>query len=88
MSAGDLTPGRRLPDDVEPWNVTQPAAYCVRGGVAWVCLPDGTGPCRLDGWTLTEHEDGTITTSPSILDKKPDGDGWHGYLERGVWREV
>ena len=34
--------------------------------------------------TVTEHDDGTITVSPSILDP----DGWHGYLERGVWREV
>lgn len=39
--------------------------------------------------TVTEHEDGTITVSPSILiGPKPDGRGWHGYLERGIWREV
>lgn len=39
---------------------------------------------------VTEHEDGTITVSPSILITSHDAGGdvqWHGYLERGVWRE-
>jgi hypothetical protein len=35
-----------------------------------------------------EEPDGTLTISPSILAVRPDGNGWHGYLERGVWREV
>lgn len=38
--------------------------------------------------TFTEEEDGTLTVSPSILAVRPGGGGWHGYLERGVWREV
>lgn len=43
--------------------------------------PNGNiGSCRTH--TLAEHDDGTITVSPSIL-----GDGYHGWLERGVWRE-
>jgi hypothetical protein len=38
---------------------------------------------------VVEHEDGTITVSPSILVKAGrNGVEWHGYLERGVWREV
>ncbi len=40
---------------------------------------------------VDEHDDGTITVEP-----KPTNSnsilcplcGWHGYLERGVWREV
>lgn len=42
-------------------------------------------------WGMVEHEDGTITISPSIhLHPTPNGSrsGWHGFLERGVWREV
>lgn len=41
---------------------------------------------NLSSHQVTEHEDGTITVSPSILcgDSKVE---WHGYLERGVWRE-
>jgi hypothetical protein len=41
---------------------------------------------------VTEHEDGTITVSPSILVKGPwgpdraDHEWYHGFLERGVWR--
>jgi hypothetical protein len=35
----------------------------------------------------TEHEDGTITVSPSILVSNPQqGELFHGHLERGVWR--
>ncbi len=39
--------------------------------------------------TFTEHEDGTLTIAASISDKavgSDESDGWHGYLERGVWR--
>ena len=38
---------------------------------------------------IVEHEDGTITVSPSILITGEDNDcmcQWHGFLERGVWR--
>lgn len=53
----------------------------------------GAGVGTLMHHTVREHEDGTATIAP--------GDGssnsvltsgrsvsWHGYLERGVWREV
>lgn len=42
---------------------------------------------NLSRHTVVEHEDGTITVSPSIL-ITGGGRSWHGYLERGVWREV
>ncbi len=38
---------------------------------------------------ITEHEDGTITVSPSILVMGGPGlteELYHGFLERGVWR--
>lgn len=35
---------------------------------------------------VTEHEDGTITVSPSILVSNPQqGELYHGYLTNGVW---
>ena len=42
---------------------------------------------------LVEHEDGTITVSPSIRVFGTDKDGetietWHGYLRAGVWTGV
>ena len=49
-------------------------------GLWWVRPPKG-GAGVLDH-EVVEHEDGTITVSPSIL-----GPEYHGFLERGVWRE-
>ena len=42
----------------------------------------------MTGHKRTEHEDGTVTFSPSILTKDGQGHEWHGYLEKGVWRQV
>lgn len=94
MAVGDTTRGRARPG-VAPWDL-EAGDYCVRQeaadprrSVAWVVTPNGNGPARLDGWELTEHEDGSITVSPSILAEPAGGmPGWHGYLEHGVWREV
>jgi len=45
----------------------------------------------LSNHQVTEHEDGTITVSPSILHhgNTPDWQKveWHGFLEHGIWRE-
>lgn len=47
-------------------------------GVRHVCSPPHT---------FVENDDGTLTVQPSILAVRPGGDGWHGYLEAGAWRE-
>jgi len=56
----------------------------------WFChVPaSGFGTGGLGKHTVVEHEDGTITVSPSILCYGHHDKTWHGYLERGVWREV
>lgn len=55
----------------------------------WMGVPPGTDLLAgLSKHEVTEHEDGTITVSPSILVRDWRGNQWHGYLERGVWREV
>jgi hypothetical protein len=51
-----------------------------------VCCPSGH-VASIRNHTIVEHEDGTITASPSILINWGDAQ-WHGYLEKGVWREV
>jgi hypothetical protein len=43
---------------------------------------------NLSAHHVEEHENGTITVSPSILVDRGKLDEWHGYLERGVWRTV
>lgn len=44
----------------------------------------------LDLHQITEHEDGTISVSPSILHhgRTPAWQprDWHGFLEHGVWK--
>lgn len=56
----------------------------------WFCrVPaPGFGVGGLGKHTVVEHEDGTITVSPSILCDMGNGKVWHGFLERGIWREV
>jgi len=36
---------------------------------------------------VTEHEDGTISVTPSILVSYHTVPEWHGYLTRGIWSE-
>lgn len=83
--------GVRVSDTTALWDLPD-GGYCVRVDertkqrVAWVKTPNGIGPARLDGWELVEHDDGTITVSPSI--DATDGESrWHGFLRAGVWTE-
>lgn len=51
----------------------------------WEARPPGSHVGCLRKHDVVEHEDGTITVSPSIL--IDDGRSqWHGYLQRGVWK--
>ena len=40
-----------------------------------------------DKWDVAEHDDGTLTVSPSILVTKPGDDSFrcHSFLRAGVW---
>lgn len=54
----------------------------------WIKDPAGYIGC-CGKHEVVEHDDGTVTVSPSILSTKSEhGHEWHGYLEHGVWREV
>lgn len=77
--------GKRVRDT----DVFKPGDYGMIGDIWYACTPNGLLG-NLAAHKVTEHEDGTITVSPSILvgfrdQGKP---SWHGYLEYGVWREV
>lgn len=102
MSAGQITQGRRIYPDAEgKLHFTQPGDYGKNSMGQWYArLPsfkeiDGAD-CSIGvqlNHSVVEHEDGTITASPSILWKAEDMPvypeaAWHGFLERGVWREV
>lgn len=87
--------GHRAPDGSE-YHETRPGAYWkqTRNGRAleghrgrdwdWVVhCPDGSHG-SLTHHDVVEHDDGTITVSPSIL--VTGAGSYHGYLERGEWR--
>jgi hypothetical protein len=69
-------------------DLERPGAYGKIGDAWVVCMPTGELAFLNAGHTITEHPDGTITVSPSILMPVGRGPYWHGYLEHGVWREV
>lgn len=78
--------GRRIYPDKDGNLRLAEGDYGKDGRNVWVCRPPGCHAGDLSNHTVTEHEDGTITVSPSILLDEPGGPGWHGYLERGAWR--
>jgi hypothetical protein len=95
MAAGDLTPGRRIYGrdkygDGHLWyGPFEPGDYWRDENTGdWFGATPRSGDhvAGLANHDVVEHEDGTITVSPSIL---AEGQWtWHGYLEGGVWREV
>ena len=80
---GLMRPGEYGKDDSGLWYCCAPAPVDADGFGFHGALGDGKGS---RGHIVTEHEDGTITVAPSILITRHDG-SWHGFLERGVWRE-
>lgn len=78
--------GRRVYPNAEGHLGLAEGDYGLDPDAGWMVRPPGCHAGGINKHTVTEHEDGTITVSPSIL--LDDGRvKWHGYLERGVWRE-
>lgn len=84
--------GRRyVEDDGECPEPLNPGDYLwwPKAGGWYACTPNGHH-ANLGRHSVVEHEDGTITVSPSILVSEGyrgvQREVWHGYLERGVWR--
>lgn len=89
-----MIPGRRLTDGFSnqadfTWDQVKPGDYFLMAPGRWfLCAPSGEhGQATNVVWTIEEHEDGTITISPSLHFNKSQN-GWHGYLQRGQWRSV
>lgn len=79
--------GKRVyPDEEGLLNLKSGEYGCYENGT-WYAIPFNSKLiANLNGHNIVEHEDGTITVSPSILVRNHTL-SWHGYLERGVWRE-
>ena len=86
--------GRRLETVAEFYASQEPGVYVKVtstdpdgiGREVWYVRDPNGRVGRLEDHAVVEHEDGTITVSPSILDASPGG--WHGFLERGEWRSA
>lgn len=69
------------------WEDVAPGDYWKTRGDRWhLIAPSGEHGGADARWSVTEHDDGTITISPSLFFNSPHG--WHGFLERGIWRSV
>lgn len=84
---------KRHPDGTDWSSDWQPGDYS-KMPYGWICCTPNGEIGTLRNHTVVEHEDGTITVSPSILihghdfldgEEKKTSPGWHGYLEKGVW---
>jgi hypothetical protein len=85
--------GRRITANTES-HLLKPGDYGRRQNGTWiVCTPNGLSG-SLSNHTVTEHEDGTITVAPSILisgwnyPESRNKETYHGFLEKGIWKEV
>lgn len=95
MATGDTFEGQRITGLSDPY-YWAPGAYgrFVNGtaGEMWAGKTPNGHIAILGRHDVTEHDDGTITVSPSILVQTSRDRGvtmielWHGFLERGVWR--
>ncbi len=79
-----------LPDVLEPGDYGRATHRITQGrpsGWWQVCSPTGDhGSLSPAIHQVIEHEDGTITVSPSIDFRRTDHpDRYHGWLKRGEW---
>lgn len=85
--------GHRVKDNILRDNPFRPGAFghVDIGGEQhrwqWWCVTPNGHVGNLDLHDVTEHEDGMITVSPSILIEDHTGELWHGWLEHGDWRK-
>lgn len=76
---------------VETWREltdTKGAYMKDREGTWWAHAPTHNFIGNLGGHEIIEHDDGTITVSPSILCWQGEGaerKEYHGYLKAGEW---
>lgn len=90
VAIAEGTKGERV--QVENFAQLEPGQYAHCLGNWYARTPSGL-IANLARHEVKEHEDGTISASPSILVEQPDPDNprgeplksWHGYLRRGVW---
>lgn len=72
----DKAPHELLPGEYGKWN----RGHLPLGAGEWFAVPPGTDlVANLSSHSVSEHEDGTVTVSPSILVQNGK-ESWHGFL--------
>lgn len=57
-------------------------------GIRWLVSYGTCGALREGVHTVEEHDDGTITVSPSlVMPASREGERWHGWLRHGVFED-
>lgn len=79
--------GRRLKDGDYAYEGVQPGDYWRDQQGTWFAETPNGLRANLTNHNVVEHDDGTITAHGSILVNRDRPNTWHGYLERGIWRE-
>ncbi len=68
---------------------SEPGMYGKDAEGRWWARPPRGSVGNLSAHEILEHDDGTISVSPSILvEGGANRQTWHGYLIRGEWTEV
>ena len=78
--------GKRVYKDKDGNLFLSPGDYGKDINGDWLARPPKGHTGSLIKHDVIEHEDQTITVSPSILITSAK-DSYHGYLEKGIWRE-
>lgn len=70
------------------FQLLKPGEYGQWTDGTWYAHTPNDHGANLSHHDVVEHEDGTISVTPSILVSNTHDDQlWHGYLTHGVWHE-
>ncbi len=93
----NLKKGIRFKDGKIPLNPYEYSKMKDKDGNYWILYTPNGYLCGIKKHKVTEHKDGTITVSPSILlrilkdpknkKKKEYITLWHGFIIKGIWYE-
>lgn len=69
-------------------SIVPDGSYWKSGDGGWAGVTPNGLIANLRAHTVAEHDDGTISVTPSIAVNNSEGGlSWHGYLTQGEWIE-
>lgn len=82
--------GQRVDAKVAAGELLEPGEYGKHPGGYWLACSPNDHMANLSAHVVEEHDDSTITVSPSIGISQGAATVfvYHGFLERGVWRDA